>query len=327
MTSELDMVLDQRLLRTRLWRWRLIAGALGLAAIAALFGLARHGGEDEHGWFGGRAHIARLDITGLITEDRAEIELLKKLGDDAAVKAVILAVDSPGGTTTGGEVLYNAIAGLTKKKPVAAVGGTIATSAAYMISLAADRFFVHGNTITGSVGVIFQYPQVDEALSKLGVKMHEIKSGPLKAVPSMFEPLDDQGRQLAESMVKEGQVWFLGLVTSRRGITASAVPGLEAGSIFSGRQAVSYKLADAIGGEDEAIAWLEKEKGVAAALPVIDRRPHRPAVWGLLGESDTGAPDSASGYVQAFFDRMIGTSDLARLRLDGLLSVWHVETN
>ena len=326
MASELDMVLDQRLLRNRVWRWRLIAGALALLGIIALASLGRRD-DGPGGVFGTRAHIARLDVTGLITEDRAQIELLKKLGDDTAVKAVILAVDSPGGTTTGGETLYNAVAELAKKKPVVAVGGTIATSAAYMISLAADRFFVHGNTITGSVGVIFQYPQVDEALGKLGIKMHEIKSGPLKAVPSMFEPLDDQGKALAEGMVKEGQQWFLGLVTSRRGIKAADVPGLEQGSIFSGRQAVTYKLADEIGGEDEAIAWLEKDKGIAAKLPVFDRKPRRPPAWGLLGQAGAAPQDSAAGYVETIFERMFGNADLARLRLDGLLSVWHVETN
>jgi protease-4 len=326
MTTELDMVLDQRLLRRRVWRWRLIAGALALVVLGTLVSLG-HRREEQTGLFGARSHIARVDITGLITEDREMVALLKRLGDDAAVKAVLLAVDSPGGTTTGGEVLYGAIGELAKKKPVVAVGGTIATSAAYMISLAADRIFVHGNTITGSVGVIFQYPQVDEGLAKLGIKMHEIKSGPLKAVPSMFEPLDDQGKALAEGMVKEGQVWFQGLVNERRHITPSAIPGLEAGSIYSGRQAVTYKLADEIGGEDEAIAWLEKDKGIAAKLPVIDRKPHRAVAWGLFGASDAGSGDGLETLAQSLIDRMIGTSELSRLRLDGLLSVWHVETN
>ena len=327
MASELDMVLDQRLLRTRLWRWRFIAGALALLALGTLASLGRRSDDGPGGLFGQRAHIARLGISGLITEDRAMVELMKKLGDDTAVKAVILDVNSPGGTTTGGETLYNAVIELAKKKPVAAVGGTIATSAAYMISVAADRYFVHGNTITGSVGVIFQYPQVDEALGKLGIKMHEIKSGPLKAVPSMFEPLDEGGKALAEGMVKEGQQWFLGLVTARRGIKSADIPGLEQGSIFSGRQAVTYKLADEIGGEDEAVAWLEKTKGIAAKLPVFERKPRRPPAWGLLGEAGATPQDSAAGYAQAILERMFGDTDLARLRLDGLLSVWHVETN
>ena len=328
MTTDLDMVLDQRQLRKSVWRWRIIAAVLALLGVLGLSRLS--GGDDEHGgWFGRGAHIARIGVTGLITENRGQLELLKKAGDDPNVKAVLLTVDSPGGTTTGGEVLYTAIGELAKKKPVVAVCGTIATSAAYMISLATDRIFVHGNTITGSVGVIFQYPEVDDALGKIGIKMHEIKSGPLKAVPSMFAPLDDGGRAVAEGMVKDGQVWFLGLVTSRRGITAAAVPGLEAGSIFSGRQALQYKLADEIGGQDEAVAWLEKAKGVAAKLPVIDRRPRPVRPWAALlgetGEASNGG--SLATYAQAFLERMIGNTSVERLRLDGLVSVWHVETN
>ncbi len=326
MSTDIELALDKRDLKRRVWRWRIIAGVLGLVLLGTLFGLSR--GDEHEGWLGHGAHIARVGITGLIVEDREQIKLLKALGEDANVKAVLLAVDSPGGTTTGGEVLYTAITELAKKKPVVAVGGTIATSAAYMVSIATDRIFVHGNTITGSVGVIFQYPEVAEALDKIGIKMREIKSGALKASPSMFQPLDEPGKQLAESLVKEGQVWFQGLVTARRHITPAAVPGLEAGSIYSGRQALQYKLVDAIGGEDDAIAWLEKDKGLAAKLPVIDRRPRRPDGFGrLFGEAGATPSSELAGYVEAIATRIFGESTLSRLRLDGLLSVWHVAAN
>ena len=328
MSTDIELALDKRDLKRRVWRWRIIAGVLGLIAFGAL---ASFGGRDDEdgggGWFGPGAHIARVSIAGMITEDREQIKMLKRLGEDANVKAVLLAVNSPGGTTTGGEVLYGAIADLAKKKPVVAVAGTIATSAAYMISLASDRIFVHGNTITGSVGVIFQYPEVAEALDKLGIKMREIKSGALKASPSMFAPLDEPGKQLAESLVKEGQVWFQGLVNERRHITPAAVPGLEAGSIYSGRQALTYKLVDQIGTEDDAIAWLEKEKGIAAKLPLIDRRPRGLSTFGLLGQASSSAPDTVASYAEAVATRLFGDANMTRLRLDGLVSLWHVGTN
>ena len=320
MSLDTDTVLEQRRLRRRLVRWRTGAVLLGALALLAVVG----SGESGFRLFNQGNHIARVDIAGLITEDRDQIEMLRKAADDASVKAIVLAVNSPGGTTTGGEALYNAIEAATKKKPVVAVQGTIATSAAYMISLASDRIFAHGNTITGSVGVIFQFPEVHEALDKIGVKMNEIKSGPLKAVPSMFAPLDDQGRQLAQSMVAESQVWFLGLVTKRRNITAAAVPGLEAGRIYSGREALQYKLVDAIGDEQDAIAWLEKEKGVAAALPVVDWKPKRKDPFGgFLGEAGGGTEGGIAGIVHSLLARTIGSDRLAELQLDGLVSVWH----
>ena len=326
MASELDTVLDQRLLRRRLWRWRLISLSL-LVVLAGFLISLRHRDADHPGLFGNKPHIARIDITGLITEDRKMVELLKKLGDDNSAKAVILAIDSPGGTTTGGEVLYNAVSELAKKKPVVAVGGTIDTSAAYMISVATDHIVVHGNTITGSVGVIFEYPQVDEGLAKLGITMHEIRSGPLKAVPSMFGPLDDKGKALAEGLVHEGEVWFQNLVNERRHIAPADVPGMTDGSIYSGRQALIYKLVDEIGGEDEAIAWLEKEKGVAAKLPILDRKPQRPPAFGLFGASDAGAQGGLGAVAQTIIDRMIGRADNSASHLDGLLSLWQVGPN
>jgi protease IV len=326
MATDIELALDKRDLKRRVWRWRIIAAVLGLLALGALASLGARD-DDSTGWFGPGPHIARVSIAGMITEDREQLKLLKKLGEDTNVKAVLLAVNSPGGTTTGGEVLYGAIAELAKKKPVVASAGTIATSAAYMISLAADRIFVHGNTITGSVGVIFQYPEVAEALDKIGVKVREIKSGTLKASPSMFAPLDEPGRQLAENLVKEGQVWFQGLVTERRHITPAAIPGLEAGSIYSGRQALAYKLVDQIGTEDDAVTWLEQEKKIAAKLPVLDRKPQRTETFGLLGQAYGGNADSLAAQAEAIVARIIGAGTLTRLRLDGLVSLWHVEAN
>jgi protease IV len=326
MATDIELALDKRDLKRRVWRWRIIAGVLGLIVLGTLASFTKRD-DEEGGWFGPGAHVARVSIAGLITEDREQINLFKKLGDDTNVKAVMLAVNSPGGTTTGGEVLYGAILDLAKKKPVVAVAGTMATSAAYMISLASDRIFVHGNTITGSVGVIFQYPEVAEALDKLGIKMREIKSGALKASPSMFAPLDEPGKQLAESLVKEGQVWFQGLVNERRHITPAAVPGLEAGSIYSGRQALQYKLVDQIGTEDDAIAWLEKEKGIAAKLPVLDRKPRRIDTFGLLGQTQGSGAETAASYAEAVANRLLGLTNMTRLRLDGLISLWHAEAN
>jgi protease-4 len=325
MTTDIDLALDRRQLRRRVWRWRIVAGVLALVALGALGSFARH--DETSGWFGSKAHIARVSVVGLITENRDQIALLKKLSEDDSVKAVILAVDSPGGTTTGGEVLYGAIENLAHKKPVVAVAGTIATSAAYMISLAAERFYVHGNTITGSVGVIFQYPEVHDALDKLGIKMNEIKSGNLKAVPSMFAPLEEPGKQVIDGMIKDGQTWFLGLVAKRRGIATASVPGLEQGSIFSGRQALQHKLVDAIGTEDDAIAWLESEKHVAAKLPVIDRRARVRGAWAWIGDDSGSGAGPLGSAAEAIFARIIGAADLDRLRLDGLMSIWHGETN
>ena len=177
--------------------------------------------------------IARITIEGMIVESRDQLRMLDKIAKDDKVKALLVFVNSPGGTTAGGEVLFDALRKVAAKKPVVAQFGTVAASAGYIVGMGADHIVSHGNTITGSIGVIAQWPEVSALLDKLGVKMNEIKSGTLKATPSMFAPLDDGGRQVTQGMVNEGFKWFLSLVETRRGIKTAEIDGLEQGRIFS----------------------------------------------------------------------------------------------
>ncbi|MEZ5774538.1 MAG: signal peptide peptidase SppA [Hyphomicrobiaceae bacterium] len=322
MTLDIETVIERRQLRRRLGIWRLAALVLGLLIVLGLSARLSQGLGPL-----GRPHIARIDFSGLITDDRKQIELLRKVGEAENVSAVILAINSPGGTTTGGEALFEAIRHTAEKKPVVAVFGTMATSAAYMIGLASDRIVARGNTITGSVGVIFQLPEISGLMDKLGVHMTEVKSGPLKAVPSMFEPLDPAGRAVAEDVVRETQGWFLSLVRERRGIDTAAVDGLEAGRIFSGRQALAHRLVDEIGGEREAIAWLVTEKKLPEGLDVVDWRPEGAESWSLLGGRADGGGSIVDALARALAGGYVEDRVLQRLKLDGLLSVWHAEVN
>lgn len=316
MSLETEAVLDRRLLRRRLGWWR---GAAIVAALVAIGVAASVANESV----GSTKQIARVSLEGMITEDRDQLRMLKKIAEDKNVAGVILFVNSPGGTTAGGEALYEAIQNVSKAKPVVAQFGTVAASAAYIAGLATDRIVARGNSITGSVGVIFQWPDVTQLMDKVGVKMNEIKSGPLKANPSPFQPLDEAGKSNAQKMVAETQGWFLGLVASRRGVDTKSIDGLEQGRVFSGREAVGFKLVDQLGGEAEAVAWMEQQRNVPKNLKIVDWKPKRESNWGvgrlslaaiaaLLG---SGAEDTLSEVLQ-------GQPILARLRLDGLVSVW-----
>jgi protease-4 len=153
--------------------------------------------------------------------------------------------------------------------------------------------------------------------------MNEVKSGPLKANPSPFQPLDEAGKAAAEQMVADSQKWFLGLVASRRNIDTRGVSGLEQGRIFSGREALTYKLIDEVGGEAEAVQWLEQKRDVPKGLKIVDWKPQRSSDWTLVGASA-----AVIGYL--FGDRIGG--EIAQLlsndhtfgtmQLDGLVSVW-----
>ena len=318
MTFETETVLDRRRLRRRVSWWR----ALAIIAAVVVLGVVSAKTAEQAGFTESR-HIARVSLEGMITEDRAQLKLLRDIAENKQVAGVILFVNSPGGTTTGGEALFEAIRNVAKDKPVVAQFGTVATSAAYIAGLATDYVVARGNTITGSVGVIFQWAEVSQLLDKIGVKMNEVKSGPLKANPSPFQPLDEAGKATAEQMVAESQKWFVGLVASRRNIDTRSVSGLEQGRIFSGREALSHKMIDEIGGETEAVQWLVEKRNVPKGLKVVDWKPKRGSDWNLVGASA-----AVIGYL--FGDRL--GSELAQLlsndhtlgtlRLDGLISVW-----
>jgi protease-4 len=319
MTFETETVLDRRRLRRRLSLWR----ALAVVALLLAFGFVAFRSTEGTGLsLTERRQIARVSVEGLITEDRERLRLFKQLADNKQVAAVILYINSPGGTTAGGEGLFEAIRNLAKTKPVVAQMGTVATSAAYITGLASDHIVARGNTITGSVGVIFQWAEVSQLLDKLGVKMTEIKSGPLKANPSMFQPVDEAGRRVAEQMVEESKRWFVGLVASRRNIETARIDGLEQGRVFSGREALAFRLIDQLGGEPEAVEYLEEQRNVPKGLKVVDWKPKRESRLGLLGVSVRALAGLLLGDAADDLAGLVASDRIAAMQLDGLVSVW-----
>ncbi len=322
MSLETEIVLDRRQLRRRLSLWR----GLAIAGLAVAIGGYLMSGDKVSGLLASK-HVARVVIEGTIMDDRAQMELLRKIKNSDNVSGVLVFVNSPGGTTTGGEALFQEIRSIAEKKPVVAQFGTVAASAGYIVGLAADHIVARGNTITGSVGVLMQWPEFNEMLGKIGVKMNEVKSGELKASPSPFAPADEKSLAVVKEMIDDGFDWFTALVESRRGIKVADVPGLGQGRVFSGRMALTHKLVDEIGGEREATRWLEEKRGVEKDLKIIDWKPASDSVWGLSG--------SVSGLARGIFGPAGGqmaeivtrSGAFGTLGLDGLISVWQPSEN
>ena len=263
--SQAEVIVDRRQLKRRLFRWRILAILAVLLALGALF------------WSGGDFkkhfdHIARIHIDGLITGDQATLDLLDDLAKSTRVKGVIIRIDSPGGTTAGSEAIYEKIRKIAKDKPVVAVMDTVAASGGYITAIAADYIVARGNTITGSIGVIFSLPEVSKLLDTLGIRMEEIKSGELKAEPTPYKPMSDRVRQVSNEMVQESFAWFTGLVVERRKLSAERVKVLADGRVYTGRQAVTEKLIDALGGEEVALDWLQTQKKLPKDIETIDWR-------------------------------------------------------
>lgn len=315
---ETETVLDRRRLRRSLTFWR-GAGIAALVVALASFGMS----GDTVSKLTGQKQIARIAIEGTITEDRNQLKMLKDIAEADHVAGVVLYVNSPGGTTTGGEALYEGLRAIAKKKPLVAQFGTVAASAGYIVGLATDHIVARGNSITGSVGVIVQWPELVQLLDKFGVKVNEVKSGPLKASPSPFEALNESGRKVAQGMVDDGFKWFISLVEERRGIKSADIPGLLDGKIFSGREALAAKLVDEIGGEDQAVAWLKDVKNVDKAAKLVDWKPEANSGY-LWGSSSSRIGGAILGAMAHSIGQMFASDPtISTLGLDGLVSVWH----
>ncbi|MDZ5697197.1 signal peptide peptidase SppA [Chelativorans sp. M5D2P16] len=317
MSTRADDLIDRRRLRRKLTFWRVVAFlVIALALVVSgrwLFG-------EQLGV--AAAHIAQVRIEGTITEDDELLERLDRVRESAAVKGVILTIDSPGGTTAGGEAIFEEIRRVAEEKPVVAQVGTLAASAGYMIASAADFIVARQSSIVGSIGVIVQIPNITGLMDKVGVTMEEVKSSPLKAEPSPFNPTTEEERAMLRAMVLDSYDWFIGLVTERRPLSRGEVTALADGSVFTGRQALERKLIDAVGGERDAKQWLV-ERGVDADLDVIEWKADDSAGSWFLPQIASNWAARLLGLPQdGAFLRRIGAE---RMFLDGLLSVWQPE--
>jgi protease-4 len=320
-SSAADYIVDRRRLSRQVTFWRaaaFIVLALAIIAVGLRFG----------GWSSvskRQEHIARVSISGLIVGDDSTLKMFRELGESSA-KAVILTIESPGGTTTGAERLFDELRRLAAKKPVVAVVGTMAASGAYIAALGADRIFAQGNSLVGSIGVIIEYPNFATLLDKVGVKFEEIKSSPLKAAPNGFSPTSEEARAAMASLVSDSYSWFKGLVKDRRKLSDDELAKVDDGRVFTGRQGVPLKLVDAIGGEREAIGWLESEKGLAKNLPVRDWKPERSlGRFAFFGSAASLADQLGLTTLGATLRQgeLAGEAQL----LDGLVSIWQLPTH
>jgi len=319
-SSSADQLVDRRLLQRKLSFWR-VAAFLFLIVLIGVVGWRLSGFS---GPLASTPHIARLSIEGMITGDRGTLKLIDGIAKSQA-KGVIISIESPGGTTTGAERLYDAIRRLAAKKPVVAVIGNMGASGAYIAALACDHIIAQGNSLVGSIGVLIQYPNIAKLLDTVGVKIDAVKSSPLKAEPSGYEATSPQVRQVLASLVDDSYAWFKGLVKERRHLSDAELAAVDDGRVFTGRQALKVKLIDQIGGEREAIAWLVHVKKVPAGLPV--------RVWkGKSSLERLGILGASARIAEALgFSGLAGVIEHAEAYhqtrlLDGLLSIWQVDS-
>ena len=322
MSLETDHIVDRRRLRRKLTFWRVATVLVAVLGVIGAAVVARRSGESLARPL--TPQISRVTIQGIIRGDHERTEALDNLARSRNTRAVIVHIDSPGGTTAGSEELHQALRRVAAQKPTVVVVDAMAASGGYMAAMAADYIIAQNSSLVGSIGVLFQYPNLTDLLTKVGVKVEVIKSSPLKAAPNGLEPTAPEARAAVEALVVDSYAWFKDIVRDRRKLEGEALDQVADGRVFTGRQAVPLKLVDEIGREQEAIDWLAKTNNIDPKTPVRDWRLHAPfsqlsflhlgvvKALDFLGLGSLARDLETSGTLQA----------AEKLNLDGLLMLW-----
>ena len=325
MSLDSDLIVDRRRIRRKLTFWRILAIVFAIATIAVIGVAVSPGGR---GALTASGSIARINIEGLIRSDQERVEALERLEESHAA-AVVVHINSPGGTTAGSEQLYDSLMRLKAKKPMVVVVEGLAASGGYITAIASDHIVAQQSSLVGSIGVLFQFPNFGELLKTVGVKVEEVKSSPLKAAPNGFEPTSQEARDALDALVKDSYAWFKGIVKERRGMDDAQLEKVADGRVFTGHQAIDLKLIDELGDEKAAVAWLVAQKNVKKDLPVRDYKlsPRFGDLTFLRTAASITLDALGLNAIARQVEQVGVTQAVDRLGLEGMLALWHPAGN
>ena len=220
----------------------------------------------------GKEGVAIVRVEGPILDSYQTVEELQAFADDPLVKAIVIRIDSPGGGVAPSQEIYNAVNRVRREhnKTVIASMGTVAASGGYYIAVATDRILANPGTLTGSIGVIMQMANFQELLEKIGIKSVVVKTGKFKDLGSPFRPMEEEERQLLESVMNDTLSQFIEAVADGRSMDAAEVEQLADGRVFTGRQAKSVLLIDEIGDLHDAIKLAGELGGIEGSPRVLE---------------------------------------------------------
>ena len=315
-----EALVERRKLRRSRTTWRVLAVIFAVALVVGLIATQTPIADrlEARG-----EHIARVELAGFIDFDDPLLKLFETLSEDDQVQAVILRINSPGGLAVAGEALYTALGDLRAEKPLVAVVDGVGTSAAYLAAIASEHIVARHSSIVGSIGVVVQVPDASELLDTIGIEVTDIRSGELKAQPSFFTEPTDAALEALEVLVQDNFSWFVDQVADRRGLDGAVIRGFE-GRVFTGTRGLEVGLVDALGGEDEAIAYLAEAHAIDAETKVVNRRPDRPVnLTGVAGQALATVGLGAEGGTLRITGEGLRETLRDAMLLDGIQSVWH----
>ena len=257
-------------------------GGLALLFLALLGGLASWTQEEGDA-------IAVVRVEGMIADTRPLLKWINTVHKKSRFKAVLVRIDSPGGGAAASQELYAALRKLGKSRPMAVSMGSTAASGGYMAAVAAPHVVANPSTVTGSIGVRMDIPQVQELLAKIGVGSETLTTGALKAAGSPIRPLTPAEREYFLGILRDMHQQFVDIVAEGRGLPREVVAKLADGRIMTGREAHTHKLVDALGGQEVAVTWLREQARLEADIPLVEAPRKGELVRDML-ESWLGLP-------------------------------------
>lgn len=247
----------------------LIALSIGFIALVMLFPSRAHHGKSAA--FGG-GKIGVVEVFGPIMESDELVEQIDEYADDDSIKAILVRIDSPGGAVAPSQEIYNAVLKARQKKKVVASMATLAASGGYYIAVGADRIVANPGTITGSIGVIMGFVDLQDLMKKIGVQALAVKSGQFKDIGANTRPFTEEDKKVLQSVIDDVYMQFVNAVAVGRKLEVEKVKLLADGRIYSGNQAKELGMVDELGGMDEAVDITAALAGIKGEPELVKKR-------------------------------------------------------
>ena len=259
---------------------------IGMVFFAAIYGLGLFRGENPLN-LGEKVGV--IPIEGIIGDAGEIIDQINEFADSNGIRAVVLRIDTPGGSVAPSQEIYQAVRELRKKKKVVVSMGSVAASGGYLIAVAADRIVANPGTITGSISAVMHYANVEELLKKVGVRASVIKSGKFKDIGSPVREMTAEERSLIQGIVDDIYDQFVRTVSENRKIPLSKIVQLADGRVFTGRQAKELGLIDDLGGLQDAVLLAGRLSGMKEKPEIVHGMKKKTTLWRYLMQNMTSA--------------------------------------
>lgn len=222
-----------------------------------------------------------MDVTGSRTISR----LLRRAAENPSIRALVVYVDSPGGSAAAAQEIFQAIQRFKNRtgRPVIAAMGDVAASGGYYVAAAADKIYALPSTLTGSIGVIWQSINMEKLLAQLGIRAETLKAGRFKDVGSLFRPMAPQERELLQQLLNDVYEQFIADVAKGRRLPVAKVQAVADGRVLTGRMALRVGLVDELGTLDDALRFARRQANLPASAPIVTLKERRSLFDRLFG--------------------------------------------